>query len=85
MDKQSLCIDILVSGHVQAYVDFFYLTHRPEVDLAESEEPQEEQAQQGGFGIAFACEACAGKHRKHTCRKQLSVSKHVDACVMVCA
>ena len=26
VDKQSLCIDILVSGHVQAYVDFFYLT-----------------------------------------------------------
>jgi tetratricopeptide (TPR) repeat protein len=29
-DKQGLCIDILVNGHVQAYVDFFYLTHRPE-------------------------------------------------------
>lgn len=29
-DKQSLCIDILINGHVQAYVDFFYLTHRPE-------------------------------------------------------
>ncbi|KAL1503767.1 hypothetical protein AB1Y20_012235 [Prymnesium parvum] len=29
-DKQNLCIDILVNGHVQAYVDFFYLTHRPE-------------------------------------------------------
>ena len=28
-DKQSLCVDILVAGHVQAYVDFFYLTHRP--------------------------------------------------------
>ena len=43
LDKQSLCIDILVSGHVQAYVDFFYLTHRPEVDVGDSEEPQEEQ------------------------------------------
>ena len=43
-DKQSLCIDILVSGHVQAYVDFFYLTHRPEVDAPEgddAEEPEE--------------------------------------------
>jgi len=29
-DKQALCVDILVSGHVQAFVDFFYLTHRPE-------------------------------------------------------
>jgi tetratricopeptide (TPR) repeat protein len=30
MDKQSLCIDVLVNGYCQAYVDFFYLTHRPE-------------------------------------------------------
>eukprot|EP00455_Lapot_gusevi_P021662 TRINITY_DN22686_c0_g1_i1.p1 TRINITY_DN22686_c0_g1~~TRINITY_DN22686_c0_g1_i1.p1 ORF type:complete len:485 (+),score=39.57 TRINITY_DN22686_c0_g1_i1:70-1524(+) len=29
-DKRSLCIDILVEGHVNSYVDFFYLTHRPE-------------------------------------------------------
>ena len=29
-DKQSLCLEVLISGHVQAYVDFFYLTHRPE-------------------------------------------------------
>ena len=41
LDKQTLCIDILVSGHVQAFVDFFYLTHRPEVEPAE--ELQEEQ------------------------------------------
>lgn len=41
VDKQTLCIDILVSGHVQAFVDFFYLTHRPEVEP--SDEPQEEQ------------------------------------------
>ena len=41
-DKQSLCIDILVSGHVQAYVDFFYLTHRPE-SVATAEEQADEQ------------------------------------------
>jgi tetratricopeptide (TPR) repeat protein len=29
-DKQALCCEILVNGHVQAFVDFFYLTHRPE-------------------------------------------------------
>ena len=29
-DKQSLSIDVLVNGFCQAYVDFFYLTHRPE-------------------------------------------------------
>ncbi len=45
-DKQSLCIDILVSGHVQAYVDFFYLTHRPEPVGGPSEdaEPTEDAA-----------------------------------------
>jgi hypothetical protein len=33
-DKQSLCIDILVAGHVNSFVDFFYLTHRAEDDSA---------------------------------------------------
>jgi tetratricopeptide (TPR) repeat protein len=42
-DKQSLCLDILVSGHVQAYVDFFYLTHRPEVEQDAAAEAEEEQ------------------------------------------
>lgn len=36
VDKQSMCVDILVSGHVQAFVDFFYLTHRPDQVLAAS-------------------------------------------------
>ena len=29
-------MDILVSGHVQSYVDFFYLTHRPDPNPGES-------------------------------------------------
>lgn len=29
-DKQKHCIEILSSGFVQSYVDFFYLTHRPD-------------------------------------------------------
>jgi hypothetical protein len=28
-DRRSLCKSILVNGHVQTFVDFFYLTHRP--------------------------------------------------------
>eukprot|EP00965_Chrysotila_dentata_P249876 6209122-Pleurochrysis_carterae.AAC.3 len=32
-DKQALCVDILVNGYVQAYVDFFYLTHRPDAQV----------------------------------------------------
>jgi tetratricopeptide (TPR) repeat protein len=43
LDKQSLCLDILVSGHVQAYVDFFYLTHRPEVEQDAAAEAEEDQ------------------------------------------
>ena len=42
LDKQTLCIDILVSGHVQAFVDFFYLTHRPEVEPTDDEVPEEQ-------------------------------------------
>lgn len=26
--KMQYCVDILVTGHVEAYIDFFYLTHR---------------------------------------------------------
>lgn len=33
-DKQSLCIDILVAGHVNSFVDFFYLTHRAEEEVS---------------------------------------------------
>lgn len=29
-DKQSFCVDILMHGYVQSFVDFFYLTHRPD-------------------------------------------------------
>lgn len=28
IDRTSLCLDILVQGHVDSFVDFFYLTHR---------------------------------------------------------
>lgn len=30
VDKQSICVDILANGYVQSFVDFFYLTHRPD-------------------------------------------------------
>lgn len=29
-DKQNICLDILCTGHVNSFVDFFYLTHRTE-------------------------------------------------------
>ena len=48
-DKQSLCIDILVSGHVQAYVDFFYLTHRPEPAGGQSEDGEVAEAEAAGI------------------------------------
>lgn len=49
LDKQSLCLDILVSGHVQAYVDFFYLTHRPDID--HEDEPEEPEPADDQVGI----------------------------------
>jgi hypothetical protein len=30
VDKQSICVEILAAGFVQSFVDFFYLTHRPD-------------------------------------------------------
>lgn len=33
-DKQALCIDILVNGYVNSFVDFFYLTHRSDDESA---------------------------------------------------
>lgn len=29
VDRRGICEDILTGGHVQTFVDFFYLTHRP--------------------------------------------------------
>lgn len=29
VDRRSICEEILAGGHVQTFVDFFYLTHRP--------------------------------------------------------
>lgn len=29
MDRRTICEDVLRGGHVQTFVDFFYLTHRP--------------------------------------------------------
>ncbi|CAM9378526.1 unnamed protein product [Ectocarpus sp. 13 AM-2016] len=29
VDRRAICEDILTGGHVQTFVDFFYLTHRP--------------------------------------------------------
>lgn len=42
-DKQSLCIDILVGGYVNSFVDFFYLTHRSEDDQAGRKKISDEQ------------------------------------------
>lgn len=29
VDRRRICEDVLAAGHVQTFVDFFYLTHRP--------------------------------------------------------
>jgi len=40
LDKQQLCIDLLMVGCVQSFVDFFYITHRKSVP---SENPLEQE------------------------------------------
>jgi hypothetical protein len=35
LDKNALCVEILMEGFVQSYVDFFYLTHRPDPNPGE--------------------------------------------------
>eukprot|EP00462_Mataza_sp_D1_P001185 CAMPEP_0175088464 /NCGR_PEP_ID=MMETSP0086_2-20121207/263_1 /TAXON_ID=136419 /ORGANISM="Unknown Unknown, Strain D1" /LENGTH=417 /DNA_ID=CAMNT_0016360901 /DNA_START=45 /DNA_END=1298 /DNA_ORIENTATION=+ len=42
-DKQSLCIDILVGGYVNSFVDFFYLTHRAEDESGNRKKISDEQ------------------------------------------
>jgi tetratricopeptide (TPR) repeat protein len=39
-DKHALCLQILTEGYVQSFVDFFYLTHKPEAvaDAAEEDD-----------------------------------------------
>lgn len=32
LDKHTICLQILQDGFVQSFVDFFYLTHKPEAD-----------------------------------------------------
>merc|ERR1719188_1670604 len=41
LDKQQLCIDLLMVGCVQSYVDFFYITHRKSAPSESSPSEQE--------------------------------------------
>jgi len=43
LDKQQLCIDLLMVGCVQSFVDFFYITHRKS---ASSENPLEQESEE---------------------------------------
>jgi len=46
MTKESVCIDILRSGHVNAFVDFFYLSHRADPN------PGKQPASESILGLA---------------------------------
>lgn len=35
LDRKSICEQVIMGGHVQTFVDFFYLTHRPRSPAAE--------------------------------------------------
>jgi tetratricopeptide (TPR) repeat protein len=43
LDKNALCVEILMEGFVQSYVDFFYLTHRPDPNPDPHDEGQEKE------------------------------------------
>lgn len=40
VDRRGICEDILAGGHVQTFVDFFYLTHRPSPVQGEKRAPK---------------------------------------------
>jgi tetratricopeptide (TPR) repeat protein len=44
-DKQSLCVEILIKGNVNSFVDFFYLTHRSDDDAFNRPPIADEQLQ----------------------------------------
>jgi len=43
LDKQELCIDLLMVGCVQSFVDFFYITHRKEPAPSENTSPDQQE------------------------------------------
>jgi tetratricopeptide (TPR) repeat protein len=53
LDKNTLCVDILMEGFVQSYVDFFYLTHRPEPNPDPNEEGVEREIEVPGEEMLF--------------------------------
>jgi len=43
-DKHAICLQILTEGYVQSFVDFFYLTHKPEAPAASGEDAAEDRS-----------------------------------------
>ncbi|KAJ1632300.1 hypothetical protein T492DRAFT_838489 [Pavlovales sp. CCMP2436] len=72
-DKHSLCLQVLTDGYVQSFVDFFYLTHKPDTSAShEDEEPSSEPdrlvlpAEHLEFVRASLCEAEAARRQSET-------------------
>mmetsp|Transcript_43990 Transcript_43990/g.108920 ORF Transcript_43990/g.108920 Transcript_43990/m.108920 type:complete len:397 (+) Transcript_43990:1-1191(+) len=83
-DKHSLCLQVLTDGYVQSFVDFFYLTHKPDTSAShEDEEPSSEPdrlvlpAEHLEFVRASLCEAEAARRQSET--KAVFGSYHVLA------
>lgn len=51
--KESECLDILCGGYVQSFVDFFYLTHRPDPNPGVNAEGAAPEIQVPGDDMAF--------------------------------
>lgn len=74
LDKHALCLQILQDGYVQSFVDFFYLTHKPDAPAAAAGDDDEQQgdgrfelpADQLEFVRRSLCDAEAARRRSET-------------------
>lgn len=70
-DKHALCLQILTDGYVQSFVDFFYLTHKPEARAASDDDEQGEDrfvlpTEQLEFVRSSLCDAEAARRQSQT-------------------
>jgi tetratricopeptide (TPR) repeat protein len=72
-DKHTLCLQILTDGYVQSFVDFFYLTHKPEAIAEAAEEDDDPSSdrrmlpvEQLEFVRGSLCDAEAARRQNRT-------------------
>lgn len=71
--KQQLCVEALVAGHVNSFVDLFYLTHRSDEDASKVEQMSPEQLQAVKDNLTIAEVA----HRRGDSEKVYEAYEHL--------